>query len=279
MITSTILHLQAQTNGRIHGSTGRAVHGFWFRQWQHINPAIADALHQAKDAMPFTLSPLMGLPPPQRGTRRIKAGAEAWLRVTTLRANLSQSLLETWLPRLPAQIELAGIPWTVKQICLSPQEHPWARQSTYQELDDRWHSDPDPLQKWPLSFVTPTTFHSGPNIHLPFPLPDSLVASWARRWQAFSPIPLRADIRSKIRETVRISAYDLKTVPVRHDRRLTIGCVGKMTLSTGVLSPGERAILTMLADYAFYAGSGHRTTQGMGMTRMTIGDRQFNRQS
>ncbi len=280
MLTSIVLRLTAQTDGRINGGTGRAVHGFWLNQWRQVAPQVAESLHQTNGVQPFTLSPLMDLPAPRRGQIAIAAGAATWLRIAVLDPSLSQRLLETWLPRLPAQIEMAGVPWNIQRLSLSPDEHPWARQDQYAALINRHLTAPRPPQKWRLAFVTPTTFHGRQNNHLPFPLPDALIASWARRWQAFSPVPLpwprtqagdlsiNEEIKPRLRRAVRVSAYDLKTRPVRYGRRLTIGCVGDMTLNAAALNGAELALVNLLADYAFYAGSGHRVTQGMGLTRL-----------
>ncbi|MCA9950720.1 MAG: CRISPR-associated endoribonuclease Cas6 [Anaerolineales bacterium] len=266
MLTAIVLQLQAQQRGAIHGSTGRAVHGFWFQQWQQVDAAFADRLHQSKNPTPFTVSPLMGLPHAKHGITAVSINQQAWLRITTLNKTLSQNLLANWLPRLPAQIELADIPWTVQKIALTPQEHPWAGQARPIDLLNR-HTQAKTLpQSWTLKFHTPTTFHGSGSTFLPFPLPDALVGSWLRRWQAFSTYPAAYDLRPRMREALMVSAYDLKTVPVRHGRRLTIGCVGRLTLRAGKLTPDEKTLLATLIDYAFYCGSGYHTAQGMGMT-------------
>ena len=267
MLTSVVLQLQALENGRFQGSTGRAVHGFWFQQWQRTCPAVAKILHEANTMLPFTLSPLMGLSRPRKGKVTVTAGTEAWLRITTLHQSLSQPFLETWLPRLPALADLAGIPWRIQAIALTPQQHPWAGRQTSDKLQQVREAAPSP-KTWRFTLATPTTFHSGDKIQLPFPLPDSIVNSWLRRWQTFAPHPIEPDIRPQLRQGLMVSAYDLKTVPVRNGRRLLIGCVGKITLRAAGLTPQEKRIVNMLAHYAYYCGSGQKTTQGMGMTRL-----------
>ena len=124
-----------------------------------------------------------------------------------------------------------------------------------------------PPERWRLSFATPTSFH-GVGGHFPFPLPDVLLRSWLRRWQAFGPVLLPGDLPERGREGVAVSAYTLKTVPVRDRRRVMIGFIGQMTLRALKMTPGERAAVDLLMAYAFWAGSGHHTTQGMGLTRL-----------
>jgi len=268
MLLSLVLQLRALQPARIAGSTGRGVHGFWFRHWQQVDPALADSLHQGEDVLPFTLSPLMGLPRPRLGVFEITLGQPAWFRATTLTQALSQATQEKWVTKLPDEIDIADTRWqVVKPVLSSPEQHPWAGQAAYSELASARLYTLHPPHIWRLEFLTPVAFH-GTRGHFPFPLPNSLVASWLRRWQAYSPLALPDDLPERVRQEVVISAYQLKTVPVRHGQRLVVGCVGRLELRALGLHPAERAALDALAAYAFFAGSGQHTTQGMGLTRL-----------
>ncbi|MCA9946825.1 MAG: CRISPR system precrRNA processing endoribonuclease RAMP protein Cas6, partial [Anaerolineales bacterium] len=99
-----------------------------------------------------------------------------------------------------------------------------------------------------------------------FPLPGALVNSWWRRWHTFAPRQLPPLDQKLLQEQLFVSQYQLKTIPVRHGRRLIIGCVGKITLRAGKLPPDTCHTITTLARYATYCGSGKHTTQGMGLT-------------
>ncbi len=265
-ILAAVVNLQACQAGHLEGATGRAVHGFWFSQWERLAPAVADRLHQPNQVQPFTLSPLLGLPHPRKGKRETTPGTPAWFRVTTLQEELSRRLEEVWLPGLPPQVTLSGLRWRVTGYTTATEEHPWAGRADPQALAEAHLLRRDPPACWRLEFATPTAFHGGGG-HLPFPLPDALVRSWLRRWQALGPVRLPEDMPERARRGLMVSAYTLKTVPWRDSRRVVIGCVGWMTLRASGLRKGEQAALDLLAAYAFYAGSGHHTTQGMGMTR------------
>ncbi|MEM7117795.1 MAG: CRISPR-associated endoribonuclease Cas6 [Chloroflexota bacterium] len=266
MLSSIVLELQAVENGRFQGSSGRAVHGFWFNQWAAVAPDLADSLHQ-QATKPFTLSPLMGLARPRQGVTHVRAGDKAWLRVTSLQAELSQKLLGNWLPRLPAVIRLAEIPWRIDNIALMPQAHPWAQQNSYAALEA---AAPTTVLEptWRLQIETPTTFHIGKDAYLPFPLPGALVNSWRRRWDAFAEVKLPPIEATLLQQQLFISHYRLKTVPVRYGRRVTMGCVGELTLRAGKLPDEVCRTISILAAYAFYCGNGRYTTQGMGLTRL-----------
>ena len=266
MLLAVVVNLRACQAGLVEGATGRAIHGFWLHQWKRLAPSVADHLHRPNQVRPFTLSPLLGLPRFRKGRREIAPGTPAWFRVTTLQGELSRRLEEVWLPELPQEIGLAGLRWQVMGYTTATEQHRWAGRADPQALAETLLLGRSPPSRWRLEFATPTTFHGGEG-HLPFPLPDALVRSWLRRWQAFGPVHLPEDTPERARRGLVVSAYALETVPWRDHRRVVVGCVGRMTLRALGLGKGERAALDLLAAYAFYAGSGHHTTQGMGMTR------------
>lgn len=269
-LLAAVVRLEALEGGEIDGGTGRSVHGLWFKHWAAVSPRTGDDLHRPRRALPFTLSPLLGLPRPQRGRTAVHAGSAAWFRVTALRSDLSRSLREEWLPRLPDELTVGELRWRVTGVDCGPGTHPWAGEVDAQELADACLLDRQPPPSLRLRFLTPVTFHGGKG-HLPFPLPDALVRSWLRRWADYGPVRLPEGLGRLAREHLMVSSYHLRTVPVREEGRVTIGCVGHITLRGVRLRPGERAVFHLLAVYAFYAGSGQHTTQGMGLTRLVDG--------
>jgi len=279
MPLSSVLHLQSLAPGQIEHFTGRGVHGFWFRRWREVDPALGDQLHKESQEAPFTLSPLMGLP--RKRSVTIACGQSAWLRVTCLTDALAAAFTEKWLKGLEtgSQVEIPqvrqegdqlipGVGWRVTGFSLDAQSHPFAGEIGYEDLARRHLMNSNPPRQWRLEFLTPTTFH-GKTTHLPFPLPESLVGSWLRRWQAFAPIALpEEEVLTWARTNLAVSAYNLRTVPVREAERLRIGCVGTLTLRALDMPPYLRAAMDLLANYAFFCGSGGHTAQGMGQTRL-----------
>lgn len=267
MLTAVVIQLEALTAGQLSAASGRDVHGLWFHHWQKADSRVADQLHAEPQSRPFTLSPLLGLGAPREGRIQVAPGAPGWFRVTTLTADLSARLEAAWLPQLPETLTLGPIHWRVCGSTADSAAHPWAGTATAQALVETHLLATEPPRQWRLRFATPTTFHAAGG-HLPFPLPGALIGSWLRRWQAFGPVNLPDDLADLAQQKAVISGYRLQTVPVRDGKRLTIGCVGQLTLAAPTLKPGERAAIDLLVAYAFWAGSGHRTTQGFGMTRL-----------
>ena len=267
MLTSLVIQIEALNDGEINGATGRAVHGFWYKQWESFDSGTADALHDETQVPPFSLSPLMQLPRPQNGITRVTRGISAWFRVATLNRQLSEKLITHWTANLPKEIELAGIKWTITGIAETPEKHPWARQISYQDLASRHLFNNRPPSRWKLAFETPLTFNSGLG-HLPFPLPNNLIGSWMRRWQAFAPLALPEELPQSVREQLMVNHFDMRTIPLRQGKRLIIGGAGSYSLKAIKMPASERAQVDLLANYAFFCGSGYKTTQGMGMTKL-----------
>lgn len=285
MLTAAVIHLEALEDGQIHNATGRGVHGFWFHHWGKVTPEVADALHQDSQLPAYTLSPLMELPRAGReGVVDVPQGKQVWFRATTLTRSLSEALVENWLPALEIGTEIeipgsdpedaetggsnrTGFRWKVIGKSISADEHPWAGQMEYSQLASQYLYEKRPPVRWWLRFATPTAFHGSAG-HFPFPLPNSLVASWLRRWQAYAPIALSDGLPELVYQKTVINAYSLKTAPVQEGKRLTVGCVGHLSFRALQMHPADRAAISALAHYAFFAGSGHRTTQGMGITRL-----------
>ena len=269
-ILSILIHLEAQGEGQLDQFTGRGVHGFWFNRWREVDAALGDELHAASDTQPFTLSPLMGLPRGSRGTVQLKPGTAAYFRITALTDKLSEAVKTSWLDGLEGKAEAfipqprdedPGIPWRVTRVEVEAEV-------SYEASSKVHLMNSVPPREWRLDFLTPTTFH-GTNGHLPFPLPDSLVNSWMRRWNAFAPIALpREELLEWSREKLVVSSYSLRTLPAREGERLRVGCAGRLTLRALDMPPYLRAATDLLAHYASFCGSGSHTAQGMGQTRL-----------
>ena len=277
MPLSAVISLEAISDGRLDQFSGRGVHGFWFNHWRDVDPMFAGRLHENTQDAPFTLSPLLGLHHGREGTN-IKAGQPAFFRIGILTEELAQPFEQTWLKALlpDSEIEIPqareesgtvipGLHWKVTNHALESTEHPMAGRVSYEDLTRKHLMNPNPPRQWKMDFLSPTTFH-GKTAHLPFPLPDSLINSWMRRWQAFAPIALPQEVTEWAKQSLAVSSYSLRTLPAREADRLRIGCVGTLTMRALDMPPYLRAAMDLLAAYSFFCGSGAHTTQGLGQT-------------
>jgi CRISPR-associated endoribonuclease Cas6 len=117
-----------------------------------------------------------------------------------------------------------------------------------------------------LFFYTPTTFRQG-DIDLPLPVPSLVFRGLLTRWNAFSPIsaPL---LRETIDRRIALSSADIQTRMFFDGRSHIPGFVGEVTFRIlRNTSHTEAQAIAALADFAFYAGIGRKTTHGMGLVR------------
>lgn len=278
MPAAAVLSLQALQDGALYGATGQHAHGFWLTSWRTIAGDVGDALHDDRPLRQFTVSPLMGLANAHHGRTAVRVGETARLRLTTLDDQTTAAMLGDWLLRIPGEFEMGGVMWRVAGLALSPAEHPGAGYVTYAALHDRHRAAPP--RRWAATFRSPMALHLNGERYLPFPLPDLVLDGWLERWLAYAPADLlpggetRESFMRRVGPGVRISQYRLKTVSFRFrfEREVPqIGCVGEVVFDGAELAAADRAVVAALMDYAFYCGTGHHTTMGMGQTDIAAG--------
>ena len=145
-------------------------------------------------------------------------------------------------------------------------EHPWARGSSYQALADQYFkSSKQPADALEVEFVSPTTFHS--DVHVPLPIPEMVLGSWLERWNHFAPASLPRKTGELEEARLALSRYKLETRAVHYEKATWIGFAGRCRFR--ILSEDEfwARLCNLLADFAFFCGTGAKTSFGMGQTR------------
>ncbi len=210
MLTSLVLQLEAEGTAVLPASLGRAGQGLLLRLIGERDPALARALHDAQGLKPYTVSNLV-LGKRAQGVLAVEAGQRGWLRLTGLNAEVSGHLAAL-AAKPPALVELDGQPFQVGRATVDPAEHPWAGQTSYQDLAAPFllggQERLGPAIR--LEFASPTTFRSGGHF-VPLPLPELVFGSLLDRWQSFAPIALHPETRRFAAEAVGVSRYALRT--------------------------------------------------------------------
>jgi CRISPR-associated endoribonuclease Cas6 len=284
MLVSWVITLQPEEAVTVPIDLGRATQAWFLTQVQQADPALAQRLHEPNAPKPFTVSALRGTGPGSQGQVVLKPEREYWLRATSFEPELSQRLLEEVVPALPDQVRLAGTAFALKKATCNPGEHPWAGQTTFEALaQEHLLGAREPDRKLTLRFASPTTFRrtrgetsltddqgrayqvAGHNVALP--LPGLVFDSYLQRWNAFAPVALHPDVKRYAEECVAISRYRLQTVLVEFGAARHVGFAGRCQFIALVRDPYWLRLLNLLAAFAFYAGTGHKTTRGLGQTR------------
>jgi CRISPR-associated endoribonuclease Cas6 len=117
-----------------------------------------------------------------------------------------------------------------------------------------------------LEFITPTA-HRQIHRNILFPMSAQLWGGWLRAWNACAQPAFEDDLLARVEQDVAISNYALKTQVVDFGEYRAAGWVGRATFTYFSRERALWRVLNLLADFAFFCGTGYKTTQGMGMTR------------
>jgi CRISPR-associated endoribonuclease Cas6 len=226
---------------------GRALHGLFY-QWLALGDyTLATDVHDDDGARPFTVAYLS------------RNNGHGRLRFTVLYDELWPAL-EQGLAKTPT-VEVLNQPLTL------PESGPRVYQKTYAALVDDAELD----KRIALRFHSPTSFRSG-GMHVPLPEPRRVFQSWLLRWNDFAPEEHKINIAILyiVEAHVAVSRYNLRTRLADWGRnRKVVGFVGEVqfyVLRAHKIGEDWLRKLNVLADYAPFCGTGHKTTQGLGQT-------------
>lgn len=250
---------------------GRAAHAILLARIAAQDAALAERLHADDAPRPFTCSELIG---GRRGERQVTPEQPYTLRYTALTAEVSAALSHAFTTGDTLTFE--GVDFTVEgqepKGDLTPS--PWSASDDYQSLAARYllPAGASPDNRWTLLFASPTAFKAQGQTQ-PLPLPGLVFGSLVRRWNAFAPVALPEDgVQRYAEEMVVVSSFNLKSAPGwdrgrGEQRGLRIGCIGNVTYHAQNRDRYWLSVLSLLADFALYAGVGAQTTMGMGQVR------------
>jgi len=225
----------------------RALQASFYAWLKQADPDLAGYVHELPGLKPFTVIPLSR-----------HSGQPCYcftLLDDTLWPPLEAALSDG------AQIEIVNQCWPVAEDGLQTEHRSYAdlvaNAGTETSLTFR--------------FVSPTSFRSQ-DMHYPLPDPVMAFQSWLLRWNAFAPEELRLNVNTLdlVAAHMAIARFRLETQAVTFDRYTQIGFVGTVTyriIKRRRLGHELIRRLNILADYAPFCGTGHKTTQGMGQTR------------
>jgi CRISPR-associated endoribonuclease Cas6 len=228
------------------------------------DPDLADVLHIDDGIKPFTCSNVMG---PRQGGR-VYPEKTYILRYTALTADVAQVLQAAFTPG--QTLTFLDTPFTLEALDAGDGGNPWAGQTDYQTLAARYllPSNGGPRRTWSLHLASPTAFQSQ-GVTRPLPDPALVFGSLVRTWNAFAPVALPDEgVRRYAENVVVISRFDLRSaLGWERGRAMRIGATGKVSYRALNRDRYWLASLSLLADFARYAGVGTLTTMGMGQAR------------
>ncbi len=227
---------------------GRALHALFY-QWLAVGDyTLSTKVHDSDGPRPFTVSPVY------------RVDGRPAFRFTLLDDDLYPALSQG-VSHTPT-VEVVGRPLAL------PADGPQVQHRSYTEMStEAWTQT-----RIRMRFLSPTSFRSH-EMHYPLPDPCLVYQSWLNRWNMFAPEDLRINVAllDIAAAHVAVSRYDLQTRMVDLGRnRKAIGFVGMVKYSVvRARKIGDEWLrrLNLLADFAAFCGTGHKTAHGMGQTR------------
>lgn len=260
------LAVQPETDLRLPSHYTTEWHSWFLDQVRRLDFELSTALHDSQTEKPFTVSGLVGNLSAQ-GRSRLARADQTYAWTITVLSRPVVDWLRQWLTRPPTEIALRSGTWHIRgwQIFLPA--------TTYADLLAMPAPDPPTVT---LSFLSPTSFRRKGN-HFPLPLPFNLFHSYLRRWNNFAHAPLdQDDFLAWVDEAVVILRYQIETQKVQAGKRGSVtGFVGTVQLgltAAGRQHPDYGRYWLALGQLAPYCGTGHKTTFGLGQTRLGWGE-------
>ena len=275
-----VIHAFPRTDLPLAHVQGKILHGVFYELLQKASAAKGDEVHSVEGLKPFSTALL--LTERQRRAESIRTGEELKIRFTFLDDVIYPLLARYFLSTPDLSLDLVRTELTVARILSTSQSgEEWAGCTSFTEL---YANASDSEKQFSFQFTTPTFFKRGggptyPDLIVPLPLPDLVFGSLLRNWNQFSSSSfveanLLKEVCSHHLEMTyhRITSQMARLVFQRDSgqyRTTTFpGFVG--SCSFRLVELHDQVIiktLNALADFAFYAGVGAKTTMGFGVAR------------
>ncbi len=266
---SSVIRLLALRDARLPQTHGNLAHAAFLDIVRQVAPELAQVLHDRDAPQPFTLSQLNSLPEPQGGEIHLRPGLECWLRLT-LAGKAMYGVLVEWLLHAQARpvIRLNQASLGVAEVLTTPGSHPWAGYVEAEALAANARAE-DAIA---FEFVSPFGFSLGNNRMDIMPRADLLFGGLHNKWKQWCGLPLPGIGDGEwdykwLRENVLVSEWQMHSRMLRLGKRLQIGSVGAAIFKIFEPEAEIRRALNALADFAFFAGVGRKTAQGMGQVK------------
>ncbi len=268
MFASFVVSLKPEASASIGHSVGRSLHGLLLNLIAEHDPALAECLHADVPVKPFTVSPLRGKIKREGNCALVSPDQIYSVRYTTLSDELfnalSQILLGKFLYR--GQVTLDGADFQVQDVIVEPaRSRGWGQLSSAEEVWERAR----PAVEIPLRFSSPTTFHQR-GLNLLFPIPSNVFHSYREKWNAFAAPAIDDEFIPWVEQNVAVEAHELRTRMIWFGDFQLHGFTGWCRFTVKDQDATRLKQLNALADFAFFCGTGAKTTQGMGQTRRIV---------
>jgi len=301
-----LLKVRPLQPGTLMPFSGELVHAAFLRWLKDAAPDVATWLHDGNKRRLFTCSSLQFPFPTQRAEHTnlhlpLDPEKTYTMRITLLLGELfplfHTALMHFYTTEKGAQkspfVQIGKQLFLLEDVIIDNRDTSgWTGFTSFAELVEQAQTVRlRKVESLAMEFASLTTFNRANRRNLVYgshyarlPLPHYVFPGLVRRWQELAPPELVHIVQMEHVEQyieddgVVIGDYDLQPHQVRFTKHMQLGFVGRCTYD--IRSPGEevkgteKAPLTMcqqiwlLAQLAFYCGSGYKTAMGMGQVRL-----------
>ncbi|MEA5506211.1 CRISPR-associated endoribonuclease Cas6 [Halotia wernerae UHCC 0503] len=236
------------------------LHAWFLNQVRSTDPELSAYLHDGESEKPFTISALDGaIASSGRQVQLLKDTCYRW-SVTALSHRVQEWMVQ-WVENLPKVLDLRNAPLQIRSVGIA---HP---PTTYTQL-----LKSESRETVTFRFVSPTSFRRKGH-HFPLPVPVNVFHSYLRRWNNFSGMTVDQDaFLTWVDDYILITRCHLTTTKVLAGKKGAVtGFTGAIELSLtkeAVEQPEFLQLFSALGKLAPYCGTGHKTTFGLGQTRL-----------
>lgn len=273
MPISAVIHLSPSEDVTLRAAMGLHAHDVLHTLLRIANPKGAEELHAKSEAKrQFTVSPLIAKGTRIRNLLHLQAGTECKFRFTFLNDLLFDYFAPLFTDPLPS-VPLGQANFQINQVRTTASETKgWGSAVSYDQLIDTAQTE----TRMQIHFHSPTAIprgqgkHHETSINLPW-----FYQNWINKWNTFAPMWIHKDkLLAFVENRAGMTAVDLKNGTLHFKTCQITGLVGTCTYKFFIeevfRDPHHLEMLrlaNLLADYAFYCGTGFKTTTGMGQTR------------
>lgn len=273
MPISTLISLIPETDVALRPTMGHHAHAAFLAIVREADPAVAGNLHASSSQKPFTVSPLIADGKRRGDYLHIRAGTECKLRFTFLDDKLFTFFGQSFLTQVLPTIRIGDATFQVKQLVShATDEQNWSGSATYPELVQSAKTE----MQMSFRFYSPTAFRrltsrGQKTRNDAYVDMERCYQSWVNKWNAFAPINLdKNEILEFIREHGQLTSVNTKSKRLNYGKHTVPGWVGTCAwvfYPEKLLDENMLRVTNCLADFAFYCGTGYKTTMGMGQTK------------
>lgn len=259
-LVSLVFELTSEAEAILYPQYTVGLHAWFLDQVRSFDPELSAYLHNGESEKPFTISQLDGTLISSMNNLRLLSNQTYRWYVSALSQRVVQWLTD-WLRNLPKAITLRTCSLQIQAVQLA---HPAI---TYHKLFSQASTG-----SVKLSFLTPTSFRRKGH-HFPFPVPNNVFHSYLRRWNDFSGMSFDQNMFLEwVDNHVVVTRHRIESMKVAAGKRgMVTGFTGAVEFdlpSSKDSNPEFEQLFYALTQLAPYCGTGHKTTFGLGQTRL-----------